>query len=101
MLVSWCVVPLALQPISSSLGCRLAGFPQCRVGLLPTGVWQGRSPQPRNLRIGPQFALDVVSAGAEDDAGGSPGLELRQTFAQLRARAGEGHLFCGRYVNES
>ena len=58
------------------------------------------SPQPCNLRVGPQLPLDIVTAGPEDDAGGAPGLELGQTFAQLLASACEGHLFGGGHVDE-
>ena len=59
-----------------------------------------RSPQSRNLRIGFQLPLDIVTAGPEDDAGGAPGLELDQALPQFLARAGEGHLFGGGHVDE-
>src|SRR6516162_8554420 len=58
------------------------------------------SPQSSNLRVGPQLAFHIVTAGPEDDAGGAAGLELGETFAQLLASAGEGHLFGGGYVNK-
>jgi len=58
------------------------------------------SPQSRNLCIGPQLPLDIVTAGPEDDAGSAPGLELGETFAQLIARAREGYLFGGGYIDE-
>src|SRR5690348_14265033 len=43
------------------------------------------APQSCNLRVGPQLPLDVVTTGPEDDAGGAPGLEVGETFAQLLA----------------
>ena len=58
------------------------------------------SPQSSNLRVGPQLPLHIVTAGPEDDASGAAGLELGETFAQLLARACEGHLFGGGYVDE-
>src|SRR6202008_2492911 len=58
------------------------------------------SPQSSNLRVGPQLPFHIVTAGPEDDAGGAAGLEPGETLAQLRARAGEGHLFGGGYVDE-
>src|SRR5215475_9316919 len=58
------------------------------------------SPQSGNLRVGPQLPLHTVTAGPEDDAGGAAGLEPNETFAQLLARACEGHLFGGGYVDE-
>ena len=58
------------------------------------------SPQSRNLRVGPQFPLYIVTTGPEDDAGGTPGLELGETFTQLLASASEGHLFGGGHVDE-
>ena len=59
-----------------------------------------RSPQSCNLRVGPQLPPDIITAGPEDDAGGAPGLELRETFAQFLARPREGHLFGGGHVDE-
>src|SRR5215831_14329474 len=58
------------------------------------------SPQSSNLRVGPQLAFHIVTAGPEDDASGAAGLELGETLAQLLARACEGHLFGGGYVDE-
>ena len=58
------------------------------------------SPQPSNLRVGPQLPLHIVTAGPENDASGAAGLELGETFAQLLASACEGHLFGGGYVDE-
>src|SRR6516164_4234470 len=58
------------------------------------------SPQPSNFCIGSQLPFHIVTAGPEDDAGGAAGLELGETFAQLLASAGEGHLFGGGYVDE-
>src|SRR6516164_11381442 len=58
------------------------------------------SPQSSNLRVGPQLPFYVVTAGPEDDASGAAGLELSEAFAQLLARAGEGHLFGGGCVDE-
>ena len=58
------------------------------------------SPQSSNFRVGPQLPFHVVTAGPEDDASGAAGLELRETIAQLLARACEGHLFGGGYVDE-
>src|SRR5215475_9717245 len=58
------------------------------------------SPQSGNLRVGPQLPLHTVTAGPEDDAGGAAGLEPNETFAQVLARACEGHLFGGGYVDE-
>jgi hypothetical protein len=58
------------------------------------------SPQSRNLRVGPQLPLDIVTASPEDDASGAPGLELGKTFTQLLASACEGHLFGGGHVDE-
>src|SRR5439155_14532580 len=58
------------------------------------------SPQCSNLRVGPQLTLHIVTAGPEDDASGAASLELGETFAQLLARACEGHLFGGGYVDE-
>src|SRR5215469_9738521 len=57
-------------------------------------------PQSSNLRVGSQLPFHIVTAGPEDDAGGAAGLELGETFAQLLASAGEGHLFGGGYVDE-
>src|ERR1700686_5253658 len=59
-----------------------------------------RSPQSRDLRVGPQLPLDIVTAGPEDNAGGAPGLVLGQTFAQLLARARERHLFGVGHVDQ-
>src|SRR5436190_21603510 len=59
------------------------------------------SPQSSNLRVGPQLPFHIVTAGPEDDASGAAGLQLGETFAQLLASACEGHLFGGRYINES
>src|SRR5438477_361765 len=58
------------------------------------------SPQCSNLRVGPQLALHIVAASAEDDASGAAGFELDEAFAQLLANACEGHLFRGGYVDE-
>src|SRR6201981_1525157 len=58
------------------------------------------SPQSSNPRGGPRLPFHIVTAGPEDDAGGAAGLELGETFAQLLARACEGHLFGGGYVDE-
>src|SRR5580704_1314298 len=57
-------------------------------------------PQSGNLRIGPQLPLHIVTARPKDDAGGAAGLELGETFAQLLARACEGRVFGGGYVDE-
>src|SRR6185437_10446915 len=59
-----------------------------------------RSPQSRNFRVSPQLPLDIVTAGPEDNAGGAPGLEQGETFAQLPARARERHLFGVGHVDE-
>src|SRR5580658_7334111 len=74
----------------------------------PAAAWQWEitnhaapaSPQSGNPRVGPQLPRHIVTAGPEDDAGGAAGLELGETFAQLLARAGEGRLFGGGYVDE-
>src|SRR5262249_48299633 len=58
------------------------------------------SPQSSNLRVTSQLPFHIATAGPEDDAGGAAGLELGETFAQLLASAGEGHLFGGGYVDE-
>src|SRR6516225_8290184 len=58
------------------------------------------SPQSGNLRVGPQLPFHIVTAGPEDDAGGAAGLALGETFAQLLASAGEGHLFGGGEVSD-
>src|SRR5579864_634319 len=58
------------------------------------------SPQSSNLRVGPQLPLHIVTARPENDASGAAGLELGETLAQLLARACEGHLFGGRYVDK-
>src|SRR5271156_4654884 len=59
-----------------------------------------RSPQSRDLRVGSQLPLDIVTAGPEDNAGGAPGLELGETFAQLLSSARERHLFAGGHVGD-
>src|ERR1700730_13345789 len=57
-------------------------------------------PQCSNLRVSPQLPLHIVTAAPEDDASGAASLELDKTFAQFLARACEGHLFGGGYVDE-
>src|SRR5580765_538070 len=68
--------------------------PRSQISLTPA------SPQSSNLRVGPQLALHIVTAGPEDDAGGAAGLELDETLAQLLARACEGRLFRRGYVDQ-
>jgi hypothetical protein len=83
-----------LRSAQEAAVCRVRVDPCSPVSAAP------RSPQSRDLRVGPQLPLDIITAGPEDDAGGAPGLELRETCAQLLASACEGHLFGGGHVNE-
>jgi hypothetical protein len=59
-----------------------------------------RSPQSRNFRVGPQLPLDIVTGRPEDNAGGAPGLQLGETFAQRLARARERHLLGVGHVHQ-
>ena len=59
-----------------------------------------RSPQSRNLRVGSQLPLDIITGRPEDNARGALGLELGKPFAQRLARAREGHLFGVGHVDE-
>jgi hypothetical protein len=59
-----------------------------------------RSPQSRNLRVGSQIPLDIVTGRPKDHAGGAPGLELGKPFAQLLMRSRERHLFGGGHVHQ-
>src|ERR1700720_3044640 len=84
-----------LRSLRSTRGGRWERIdPRSQISLAPP------SPQSSNLRVGPQLPLHIVTAGPEDDAGGAAGLELDETFAQLLARACEGHLFGGGYVDK-
>src|SRR3954449_1361646 len=58
------------------------------------------SPQPSNLRVGPQLPLNIVTAAPEDDVSGAARRELGETFAQLLASACEGHLVGGGPLDE-
>src|SRR5436190_21418746 len=85
-------------PLRSLLRTRGGGWkridPRSQISVAPP------SPQCSNLRVGPQLALHIVTAGPEDDASGPAGLQLGETFAQLLASACEGRLFGGGYVNK-
>src|ERR1700687_4866603 len=90
--------PVVDARLRSPLGTRGGGWkrinPRSQIRVAPP------LPQCGNLRVGPQLPLHIVTAGPENDASGAAGLELGETFAQLLARACEGDLLGGGYVDK-
>src|SRR6266851_1044088 len=95
---AWAARPSLEAPLRSLLSARGDGWkridPRSQISVAPP------SPQCSNLCVGPQFPLHIVTAGPEDDASGTAGLELGETFAQLLASPCKGHLFGGGYVDK-